>query len=136
MTSEEKLCEIVISEEKLRKVGSIQEAEAKKIFESSTGATVNGKQAKVIRDQNSKTVSVVLGDRPRIIQLTDDKAETVAVLVYDSDSDTLLPKKEQDQKKEQDPIDPYSGIVKAINDGIKEGLHEVAEIIDKKKATR
>jgi hypothetical protein len=100
MTSEEKLCEIVISEEKLRKVNSIQEAEAKKIFESSTGAAVNGKQAKVTRHHNSITVSVVLSDRPRIIELTDEKAETVAVLGYNSDSGTLLPKKEQDQQDE------------------------------------
>jgi hypothetical protein len=133
MTSEEKPYEIVISEEKLREVNSIQEAKAKKIFDSSTGATVNGKRAKVTPHQNSITVSVVLGDRPRIIELTDKTAETVAVLVYDSDSKTLLPKKEQDQ---QDQIDPYSEIKEGIVRAIKEGFQEVADAIEKKKAAR
>src|SRR5215471_12923434 len=101
------MTDIVISEEKLCKVNSIQEDQAKKIVESSTRATVNGKRAKVTRDQNSITVSVDdLVDGPRIIELTTDKGEIVAFFGYDSDSDALLPKKEQDQ------IEPYSGIVK------------------------
>jgi hypothetical protein len=133
MTSEKKPCEIVISEEKLREVNSIEEAEAKKIFESSTGATVNGKQAKVTRDQNSITVSVDdLADRPRIIALTkDNENEIVAFFGYDSDSGTLLPKKEQDQ------IDPIVVAIKNEATKIKEGFDEVAQaIIDKKKATK
>src|SRR5215472_13527314 len=86
VTSKEQvpMTDIVISEEKLRKVNSIKEDKAKEIVKS-TRATVNGKQAKVTRHQNSITVSLApeavkafeddFVDGLWIIQLITDKDE-------------------------------------------------------------
>jgi hypothetical protein len=134
--------DILISEQKLSDVNSMPPNKPKEIIDSTKGATVNGNKAKV-KDvtENSITleVSADLGDGPYLIVLTKEPSggEILALLGYDRKTQTLLPKKEEDQ------INPYNEIVEAINHvakateespEIKKGFDQVADAIKRKKA--